>query len=164
MMLAIRSDNAQVGYVHQGQASYGAVRPAPAPKKQRHWVVFHGTPSYSNAESVLREGFIVGLPGDFGAGIYTTFDFALASKYARDQGCVFRLYINRNTPFLDYDSIPGRSAEEKRLYCLNNNVGLVFVKKRQFFISYGYSGYRSSIPGLERVELLDKNGHPVSIQ
>lgn len=76
---------------------------------------------------------------------------------------MFRLYIDRKTPFVDYDQVPGATVEEKRQHYLRNGWGLVFVMQYQMFICFGYTGVPVAIPGLKKVEILDAFGNPVTL-
>ena len=146
-------------------AFFGVYRMQPQQAVQStHWVVYHGTPTWNNAAGAIQTGFIPGPGGTYGQAVYTAFDFAVAATYARGGGYVFQLHINNQTPFADYDQIPGQTIEEKRLHCLTHGWGLVFVKKYQLFICFGYTGVPVAIPGLEKVEVFDEFGNPVTIQ
>ncbi len=77
---------------------------------------------------------------------------------------VFKIYINRQVQFKWYHQIPGQGHEEKRAYCLQNGIGLVFHTEHKFLICYGQDGIPVRIPGLKKVEVLDEFGNQVTIQ
>ena len=170
LYLAVKADNSpamrSVSWRPTKAAPVRSTAPVstPAPVKHpKYWIVYHGTPTWDNAAGAIQNGFIPGPGGTYGASAYFAFKFELARAYSRRGGYIFKLYINRQTHFMYYSQIPGRTREEKREHCLRNGYGLVYVEKEKFFICYGYPGVPVEIPGLKKVEMFDWNGNQLTL-
>jgi len=136
-------------------------RPKPPPPPQ-YYEVYHGTPSITNVLGAIENGFVPGPGGAYGTAVYTAFDLETAKSYARG-GYVFKLYISKDTPFTDYDNVPGVDSSQKRAWCLENDIGLVLHRQVKYFICYGRAGVPVKIPGLKNVEVLDEYGNQITL-
>ena len=85
--------------VNQRRAAPNTQRPSAIQKQSptvafRSFEAFHGTPSVTNARSILRDGWMVGRGNANGDGVYLALDKPTAMPYATQSGVLVRCRVS----------------------------------------------------------------------
>ena len=103
LILAIRAENSPAMRSVSWRSTKSAAirRPAPVSKpatvQSKYWIVYHGTPTWTNAAGAIQNGFVPGPGNKFGTGVYTTFDYRSGAVVcAWGRVCVQALYQPQN--------------------------------------------------------------------
>jgi len=101
-------------------------------------IAFHGTPSSTNAKSILKDGWMVGSGNAFGDGIYFATDTSTAKQYAGSSGVYLkcRIQLGRSCSW---------NEEKKREYadwCRRKGVNQDNSAMTAFLIQTGFNSVR----------------------
>ena len=134
------------------------------PKQEyEYWIVYHGTKSIISAIRIVKTGIKPGYGDLYGTGVYMTFEFDEAKKYAKTSGIILKLYIKKDTNCVAWNDIPGIDRDEKYSWCVQNGYNLIYIRDTKWFVAIGQIDVPVSIPGLAGVEVLDFYGSPVKV-
>jgi hypothetical protein len=128
-----------------------------------YMVGFHGTPTIENVRNAVINGFIPGAGNLYGDGIYIPKKSEDAMPYTGSDGYLFKLFIRRNTPYHEYDKIPGTTKEEKHAWVMKSGNPLVYIRDKEWFVVFGNKGVPVKIPGLKSVEVYDHNHKRITV-
>lgn len=124
-----------------------------------HYIGYHGTSDIQKAIKACYEGMKPGSGNHYGIGVYATAHLTEAQSYSIPGGAILRFHINVNTPYKDYEILPGNTPDEKRIWTMSNFNGFIFIREKGWYLFYGYPDMPVYIPGLDYVYLLDYYGN-----